>query len=460
MPRLPHVVWINLDSVRYDHTTMAGYGRDTTPEMASVGREDGGMAATKCFAHGKYTLSSTASMLTGTYPSRNQAGYEHEVLPAELPTVPELFAQAGYFTSGVSANRYVSGETGLDRDFDDFLWLHPSTLFDSVSIRTILRYGLNLRRHSAGYQRNPYKHATPYLMNRAATDWLGATDGGEPFFLFVHYNEPHRPYYPPLPYLDTYADATEMTGREAAEFSLEVHENLERIVATGCDLSSDEMAALVAMYDAEIRYTDEMVGRMVDRVRAHDDRDVIVVLTSDHGELFGEYGLLGHKFVVHDELTHVPLVTSGVEGVPSDGFVQHADVMTTVLAQVGADTEPLDGIDLREERRDHVVSQDHGTDFTPFLEHEPNYDVSHFHEGDVTALRTEEFRYQESNDRAELFELPDETTDVSDDHPEITADLAATLDEWFREYGTPVEAERTGEYSADMREHLADMGYL
>lgn len=460
MTEPPNIVWITLDSVRADHTTMGGYERNTTPRIDDIAQSVDGKYFGQCFSHGKYTLASTASILTGTYPSRNQAGYEHEVLPSEIPTVPELLSDVGYKSAGFSSNRYVSSETGLARGFDDFTWLHPSTLLSNVRFSSLLGYALNVRQHSAGFQTNPYKHATPYLLNRAVKNWIDSTADRRPSFIYLHYNEPHRPYYPPLPYLDRYTDSLSMVGAEAAEYSLSVHEHLERIVADGCSLSDQEMAALVAMYDSEIKYTDEMVGRAIDYIRSKSDRETIVVVTADHGELFGEYGLLGHKFVLHDELTHVPLVVAGADiQYDGDSLVQHGDIVKTLLDDVGADTEPIQGVNLRSETRDYVVNQDHDTDFSPFFEHNPEYDVSRFHEGEVTSIRTNRYRFHMSDSKSQLYRLPNTDVDVSDEERDVSKELRDELGSWLETVGTPIESSSQGEYSEEMREHLADLGY-
>jgi arylsulfatase A-like enzyme len=454
----PHVVWLTLDSVRADHTTMGGYERDTTPNIAALADGSDGQYVPNCFAHGKYTLTSTTSMLTATYPTSNGLGYDRGTLPADVPTVPERFGDLGYRTGGFSSNRYVSPETGLDRGFDEFAWIHPSTMLRSVPLRTLVGYLANLRRHSAGFTLDKYRHATAYLLNGAVKQWLRSGDG--PAFVYAHYNEPHRPYYPPLPYRDTYTDGLSMSAAEAGEFSMHVHENVERFIAEGHTLDAEELDALRAMYDAEIRYTDECVGRLLEFVRGIDDRDVIVVVTSDHGELFGEYGLLGHKFVLKDELTHVPLVTSGLDNIDDDRLLQHADVMQTLLETLGGETSGFEGRPLDGDPREFVVSQDHETDLDPYHEHNPEFDISPFHLGDVSALRTHEHRLHLSDERIELFDLPDQTTDLSDADPERADQLAATLRAWLQDHDRdPPTADDEG-YSESMREHLSDLGYL
>jgi uncharacterized sulfatase len=384
-----------------------------------------------------------------------------DYVPDDLRTVPELFKQLGYRTACLSRNSNVSAATGLDRGFDRFEWLAASTILSAAGPRSLLKYLLNVRRHSAGLATDTAKHATPYLMNDIASRWLRDLADAEPFFLYLHYNEPHRPYYPPLTWQDRYADEISLSPAEATTVSMDVHRNLMERVAAGCDLSEREMAALKAMYDAEVAYTDEMVGRLVDRVHERVPDDTVVVVTADHGELFGEHGLLSHRWVLDDALINVPTVVHGADlDVARDDLVQHVDIMQTLLARVGGDTSQLQGINLDERERDYVVAQRSMMEFEGLLETDPEYDTSRFHTDLLTALRTREFKYQTSGERSELFALPDETTDVTGTYPEIAAELADLTESWLADEGAPVGAAQHAEFDDAMRKQLADLGYL
>lgn len=457
----PNVLWITLDSLRSDHTSLDGYERDTTPEMARLGED--GHAFTNCFSHGKSTLPSTGAILTGLAPTRNTIGVAGDVLPDGITTVPERFAEAGYRTAGLSRNSFLSSETGLDRGFDRFQWLASETIREA-GLKTLFKYALNIRTHSAGFARDTAKHASPFLMNEVAKEWLDDFESqSDPFFFYLHYNEPHRPYYPPLGWIDEYADEIDMDPREAAEFALDVHYDLDEIVANGCDLTDREWEALLAMYDAEIAYTDEMVGRIVDYARSLDLGNTVVVITGDHGELFGEYGLLSHSYVLIDAVTRVPLVVNGLDAdlaVDDDDIVQHSDVMTTLLATAGDDTDDTIGVDLRETSREFAVSQRGPQSFDSLRAHNADFDDSMFHHDMLTSLRTERYRFEHSADRETLYELPDEETDVASDHPDTASDLSAKLREWLDEHGSPAEKARTAEYSSAAERQLRDLGYM
>ncbi|EMA10204.1 uncharacterized sulfatase [Haloarcula vallismortis] len=457
----PNIVWITLDSLRSDHTTIGGYERDTTPEMADIA--DSGHGFDTCIAHGKSTLPSSGAILTGYAPTHTNIGIEGNAVPDGITTVAERFRNAGYRTACLSRNSYLSSATNLDRGFDRFQWLASSTIHQ-VGAKTLASYLWNIRSHSAGLTMDTSKHASPLLMNGVAKRWLGDFESkSKPFFFYLHYNEPHRPYYPPGKYLDTFTDDLEMSGREAAELALDIHYNLDEIVANGCDLSKKEWAALRAMYDSEIAYTDEMVGQLVSELRSLNLGDTIIVVTGDHGELFGEWGLLSHSYVLNDAVTRVPLVIDGLEdplAVDDGDIIQHSDIMRTLLEVAGVDGSDTIGVDLREEGREFAVSQRGPNTYEELLTHNSDFDYSALHTETLSALRTEEWRYQESAESAELFNLADEETDVREAYPEVAESLQSDLDDWIEANGQPVSGGQQEEFSGAVQRQLRDLGYM
>ncbi len=339
----------------------------------------------------------------------------------------------------------------------------PSNLHKATDIDTVARFLLNLRKHSAGFALDKMKHSTPFIVNDVAKKTLRSYVGAqEPFFLYLHYNEPHRPYYPPLPYLDKYTDDIDMTGREAGEFSLEVHRNVHEEIARGCSFSEDEWKAIEAMYDAEVAYTDECIGRLFDFIHSLELDDTIFVVTADHGELLGEHNLLGHVLVPDDAAINVPLVVHGLKGTDhkQNELVQHSDLMKTLIAKVGGDIDQIHGSDLRTETREHAVVQRREATFDFYTKYNTDFDTSQFHEPVLTTLRTSEFKLHHSEDRTELYQLPDEETVVNDRYPDILETLKSETTCLLKNEGEPIENDTRANYSDAMKEHLADMGYL
>ncbi|WP_435076773.1 sulfatase [Halococcus sp. AFM35] len=466
--RTPNVVWITLESTRADHTTMGGYARDTTPNLDRIAGASRGRSFRNCHTHGIWTLASSASILTGTVPTHHGAGMENDAIPEALDTVPERLHDVGYRTACLSPNSHLSSGTDLDRGFDEFTWLSADTLVEEAGPRILLKYLRNCRRHGPGLTTDTRKHGTGFIMNEIAKRRIGSYAGDdEPFFLYAHYGDPHHPYHPPRRFLEPYADDFEMDMDEALEFGQYHHANFHQLIADGCPFTDDEWDVLHALYDAEIAHTDELVGDLFARTRELDLDNTVFVVTADHGELFGEQGMLAHLVVADDAVTHVPCVVHGADAlVDHDGeTVQHADLMRTLLETAGADTDGMQGVDLREETREQTLTQ-RGAKRTlknleRFEELNSDFDRTPYHAATLHALRTAEFKYQRSDERAELLELPDETSDVAEKHPAVAERLDDELDGILETDGQPVSPEgREGEFTDAMKEQLADLGYL
>ncbi|WP_336325849.1 sulfatase [Halovenus sp. HT40] len=460
MTEKPNIIWLTLDSVRYDHTTMSGYDRNTTPEIRAIADRTDGVSFSSCFSHARSSPASVPSILSGTYPSRHRTYFGNSrQLPSELSLISELLGDVGYRTVALSNNGYASSLTGLDRGFDDFTLLgsSPGEILESAGLKNLVKYAANIRRHSVGFSTDSHAHSAGYLMNELAKEELKSPD--EPLFYYIHYNEPHRAYYPPLPYLNRYTDEIKMDGREAASVAMEIHHNLLDIVANGCDLSEAEMEALLAMYDSEIAYTDQLVGELFDVIEEHLGETILVV-TADHGELFGEDDMLAHKYSMHNAVLHIPMVIKGISDLSDDGIVQHTDVVRTLLEIAGAETETIQGVDLRTDSREYAISQSGASDLTPLLERNPDYDRSKFCTEEYSVIQDGEHKYSQRPDDPRLYRLPDEETNLIDSAEEQATEMASWLEEWLETEGEAVGSGTEAEVDEEMRSRLADLGYL
>jgi hypothetical protein len=126
----------------------------------------------------------------------------------------------------------------------------------------------------------------------------------------------------------------------------------------------------------------------------------------------------------------------------------------------GAATDGLQGIDMREVVREHAISQRQGANFEPYLNHNPDFDTSQFHDQMLTSFRTPEFRYERSDERSRLFKLPDETADVSDEYPDIRDRLDDELSEWLTTEGEPIATGEDSQLTDEMQKQLQNLGYL
>jgi arylsulfatase A-like enzyme len=445
---------------------MDGYRRDTTPYLQSLADRSDGATFDSCFSHDIWTRASSASILTGLASSAHRTWTQENGLPRDIPTVPEELRRAGYRTACVSPNPHLSEATGLARGFDDFHYLAKNTLLNEVGIPTVLKYLTKLNDHSAGYTADTAKHSVGYLSYALSKQHIHkAARKGEDLFLYVHLGDSHHPYYPPKPFQSLFTDGFDMTIEAALEVVMGMSSDLHGQIANGLPFTDDAWNALHAMYDATIRYVDQTVQSIVECAREQLD-DPIVVVTSDHGELFGEKGMLAHMINVDDAVSHVPLVISGIDHLHShSGLVQHADAMKTVLSKVGVGTEVAVGMDLSEANREFAVTQRSGIRCASKLgmirDRNPAFDASPYHEGDLTSLRTENYRYLRSESGEELFAVSDTETDIADEKSVMTAKLAEEYESWLHMYGRPEsEMEELVEFDESMISHLEDLGYL
>lgn len=462
-----NLVWLTFDSVRGDRTSIGGYDRETTPNLAAIGREPDGYAGT-CFSHALWSQPSVASIMTGTYPSMHGAGGHNETLPEEIPTVAERLADAGYRTIGVSSNPFFSANTGTDRGFDQFDFVSGGALFREAGLKASLSFLRHARTFSGGYSTERQRHTPDFLINEIVGDRLAAQSRrDEPFFLAAHYYGVHHPYYPSPKFRGAFADDLSMPAREAAEIALEESKDVYRRIAEGRIDDPDAAAALDAMYDAQVAQTDALVERLLKRIdRLGLGEDTIVVVTSDHGDLLGECSLYSHKLILHDALVRVPLAVRGSEAIANAemDLAQHADVMQTILTELGVDTEGMHGRDLATGPREFAVAQrgaeTRETTLKEVRSHNPDFENEYEMAGFVTMLRTADWKYVRGEERSVLYDLPDETTDVSSANPDVVEGFESKYEAWMAEHGQRIESTTRREFDDGVKRQLADLGYV
>lgn len=475
MDQNPNILWLSLESARADHTSLYDYHRDTTPHLDELSRRSDATVLNLGCSASMWTPASTASMLTGTHMSTHQVGRDgkaQERLPSSLDTLPQLLAERGYRTALFSPNPYISSDTGLDRGFEhaELITMSMSNFSnpDSVAVDTVRTALRRLRERpttSPARLRSELAGSGNCLVERRVKRWLdGQYRGRNPFFAYVHVPSPHHPYRPIARFLDSYTDEVGIGLEEAKRLGREVYtgsEGIKRRMANGLDLSEEQLEGIEAIYDAEIRYADHTANEVIRAAQSASDRQLVIVVVGDHGELFGEYGLIGHNLVLHDGVIRVPVLTVGIEGVHDDEttMTQQIDLTRTLASICGVRTEQFEGRDLRDEDRPYAISQRGLAHFDAYTEHNASFDTSRFFEQPFTCIRTPRWKYLENESRRVLYELPDEQTDRKDSHPEVAEELsdaiAAEGIDWSADHQT-----ETVEFDEQTRSRLSDLGYL
>nr|WP_277815059.1 sulfatase [Haloarcula salina] len=466
------ILWVTLESVRADHTPMYGYDRNTTPFIDSIADSPDSTVLENGISQSMWTPASTASILTGTYLSTHNVGQDGKVkrkLHSELDTLPGVLADAGYETALFSPSTYISDATGLTSGFthSELIKLRKEN-FSKFDETGRLSWKLALKR----FRENPtldlrtlkrdIENSTNGLLATRVKRWMrNESDPDSPAFSYVHVPSPHHPYVPISTVAKEYYDGPDLP---AAYDTIErIYEGTEAIMdrmANGNELTPQQTELAKTLYDAEIRYADQTVRQIVEAARARSDRDLIIVVTADHGDMFGEYGLLGHNLVLRDELINVPLIVSGIDGIVSTStdVSQHIDMTYTLANLTGTLTEQFEGRDLREGNREWGISQRGIAHLDEYRKYNPEFDTSEFFEEPYTCVRTATHKYLGNRNRQVLYELPDETADVSEADPELTRELSAVVDQEIQ-WISHSEGEEA-EYDDRMRAQLRDLGYL
>jgi arylsulfatase A-like enzyme len=318
---LPNVLVLILDTVRASSLSLYGRDRATTPVLGRLAAE--GTVFNQAFAPAPWSLPSHASMLTGVWPRQAGGSYVRPIQKG-IPSVAQRLYDRGYRTAAFSANHgYFSHETGLQYGFsrfDDF----PINVEQLLLSNTLLQTGSGHQVLTAFLKREKWRVraaltnpdlrivGTRMAAHRSAAEvadrfirWRDQVDQG-PWFAMLNFMDAHEPYEPPGDFASRFGDRASKLNR----------------------------------YEGAIAYVDSIVGVLSDALRARGDLDrTVLVITSDHGELFGEHGQDGHGTLMILPLMRVPLLIRAPGRAPPgarvDRLVSLRDLPATLLDLTG-----------------------------------------------------------------------------------------------------------------------------
>jgi arylsulfatase A-like enzyme len=314
----PNILVLMLDAVRADALSCLNPAGGPTPHIDALASE--GLLFRKAIAPAPWTVPSHGSLFTGLFPSQHAAVWEHRSLKREFHTLAEMLYEKGYATVGFSENPNISRSTGFAQGFEDFSepYLDPQTAILPALIDETLD-GMFKVPPTLEYTRESVAHLMLWLRGHALKK------GSPPFFAFLNLMAGHMPDYarpefnPPA----TFGEAAERVGR----LSRMPH----RFYLPEFEPQPGDMDVLRTLYQGDVSYLDQRLGRLFDFLRGQnllDDTAVIIV--SDHGENFGDHGLIEHAFCLYNTLLHVPLIIRFPARVPA-GSVRDAPVSTIGL---------------------------------------------------------------------------------------------------------------------------------
>jgi choline-sulfatase len=315
----PNVLLISIDSLRADHVGALGYPKATTPTIDRLAHA--GALFTQGQSSTSWTLAAHASLFTGLPDDAHGVRTPKGHLDDAYSTIAEHFAAAGYRTVGFYSGPFLHPAFGVAQGFEEYV--------DCTSYQ-LGSFDLERRVPHAESHRDV---TNPYVLWNFLRRLR--SDDERPFFFFVHMWDVHYDLLPPPPY-DRMFDPDYEGNFPAA------HYRFEPGFRIGMDKRDYEH--VLALYDGEIRYTDDTIGMML---AALDDRgltaNTLVVITSDHGDEFLDHGDKGHRHTLYQELLRVPIVFSmpgRVHPIRIDDTVGLIDVAPTITELAGLPPMP------------------------------------------------------------------------------------------------------------------------
>lgn len=325
-PDKPPIIIILIDTWRADHAGVYGYQRDITTNIDLFAT--GAVRFDNAQATASWTVPSIVSLFTGVYPWRHgitratldgEKGVKSQpILNPRYITLAESLKAAGYATFGVSANGHLDPKYGMGQGFDNyevFSFSNQGQVND-----TLKKWNRQLRR--------TYRK-------------------GQPYFLFVHYFDPHHPYLPHKKWLDEWRPGFD--PKSVADYT-DANKFMKKVSKQFFYDNPAEMQVLIDLYDSEIAFVDNSLGGLLSKLPGA--KDAVVVVTADHGEAFGDHHNMLHGSDLYRETMRVPLIIQWpgkqFAGRSVTAPVSLVDLYPTLAGWAGAAPPPyLDGRDLR-----------------------------------------------------------------------------------------------------------------
>lgn len=322
-----NIVLITVDSLREDHCGCYGYGRETTPFLDSLA--EGGVKFSYAFSNGPLTPRAFPSILCGaTTFEGKEDNMQSYFLPENLETIAQKIQEKGFYCAAFQAgNPFISRFYGYDRGFNEFFdYLENSSKQSrkeskinklKKSLRPFIKRKKWLERIVRIFitridyfkkLRQIRSDDLPFergiKINKDINCWLSRYYKSKPFFLWIHYMDVHQPHFP-QEIIRNKLGIKKYSIHKQARYWAEID---KRIVN-----KKEKIKELIDLYDCEIRYEDECLRNLFGIFSNNNinESNTSFIITSDHGDEFGEHGGLGHELKLYNEMLKVPLIFYG-----------------------------------------------------------------------------------------------------------------------------------------------------
>jgi len=454
----PPLILITIDTLRPD--TLDCYPEQDSLRMGTpnIGRiADEGVVFENYWACAPWTVPSVGSMLSGLPPdAHGAADDESSVLAPGCTTIAEILKENGYTTGGVVVNYLLSPGTGMEQGFDYYdetYLIHQNSrrlLFQRLIDRIRLYWPDVFAPSINNYlERDAIARSREYIREHA----------GERFFLWIHLFAPHMPWFPPGEYRTR---AEEVFDTEVVLRDVSRQNNMK----SGMTYVTQEVLHQArALYAAEVTFTDDNVGEIIEEMEIQDIMDgSVMVITADHGEEFYDHDRVAHAHTLYPELLHIPLIVRYPAVVPEGARIDEDVSMINLAPSI------LDLLGV-EPALDNQPAEFFGRSFAPLIFNEEVTDLPVFFETPLLFDRNQKgvlyngYYYLSGDNQVlypRLYDLtidPLARYDILPEHPEVVDELEAYLREFIELSDTIAERVGAGQ-DAGMTEKLRSLGYL
>lgn len=456
----PNIVLVVIDTVRADHLSVYGYERETTPWLKALASE--ATLYKRAMAPANFTLPSHASLFTGLYPRSHGAicfpprSLNRQPLDGRFETLAEILRREGYRTFAAVANAvFLRRDYGLTQGFELFDVRQPVP-----SLPLTARHGLRPAVRELLAALAPANRLDEQSRDAAAITQdaisLVEAGGGAPLFLFVNYMDAHEPYVPPPPFDTLFSGGrSRRTYRDYCRLT-------EEVVSGQRAIAAEEREDFVARYDGGIAYIDSELRRLAEHLKRRGAWDnTIFVVTSDHGDSFGEHGFVGHALGLYQPEVYVPLLIRypGQRSAQTvDAPVSLVDLAPTILEAAGlAVPEGLHGQSLLKPERlaGRAIFAEAYTDseLARLRPRHPDSQYAVFH-GDMKLIYS-------AGGAEELYDLardPSEERNLAGADGAVSQALRARLHQWIE--NLPLQVKQPKQADPKALERLRNLGYI
>lgn len=418
------LIILDIDTLRADHLGCYGYERDTSPSIDLFASES--VVFEWAFSQAPNTPPSQATILSGLYPSTHGMIGDDDRLPHEVRTLAEVLRDNSYVTAGFHDGGYLSNSFQMGQGFDTY----------------------------EGFGGQGLKAIGPEVV-----EWLHQ-HANEKFLLFVHTYDTHTPYAPASPFDQLFMDGvpSPTPGFIPNPEQMEAI-RLSKYTDNPRMLPDNDIAYAMALYDGEIRFVDDWVGKFMAVLRELKlDEIATVVILSDHGEEFQEHGSVLHE-KLYRTVTHIPLILrfpNGTVQARIERPVGAIDVMPTLLNFCGL---PIPDAVQGESLLHLLTTESHG-DSKPVFSESPFFGHRRgIVSGNLHLLHTI------SDQTTELYDYrldPDEQDDLAVRHASQISTILESLEQWrvMVEADAIIAQAHDEQMDEETKEQLRELGYI